>query len=430
MPDFALLSSPPLAACPHCDALQQLPPLARKQDALCVRCATPLHHSRVYAPLLPMAFVLTGLLLFVIANCHPLLLLELGGRVQASTLLEGVFALYESGLWLMALLVLLTSLLAPLLVLLALFYLLWPVLRQQPPSPAAAPIVRALHYLSPWSMSGVYTLGMLIAIVKLRDLAFVTPGIALYAYFGMLLATTAAQRTIDPRMWRRMLTLHDSHPPVPRIAPARKPLPPTAQQAGLLRCECCALLLRAPTDSRIQPACPQCGSRLHPRKPGSLTLTWALLLTAALLYLPANLLPIMTVIRFGQGDPDTILSGIQHLIENGLWPLALLIFYASIVVPLMKLIILTFLLLSIQRRSRWRPKERTTLYRFIESFGHWSMVDIFLISILTAIVQLGTLSTIEPGTGATFFGLVVITTMLATQRFDPRLIWDALEQHS
>ncbi len=377
-----------------------------------------------------MALVLTGLLLFVIANSHPLLYLELAGRMQASTLLEGVSALFQSGLWLMALLVLFTSLLAPLLVLLALLCLLWPVLRQRSPSHAAAPLMRALHHLSPWSMSGVYTLGLVIAIVKLRDLAFVSPGIALYAYFGMLLATTAAHRTIDAHTLRRMLTLPNSHTPLPRLTPASKPLPPTAHQAGLLRCACCTLLLRAPTESHFQPACPHCGSRLHARKPGSLALTWALMLTAALLYLPANLLPIMTVIRFGQGDPDTILSGIQHLIENGLWPLALLIFYASIVVPLMKLIILTFLLLSIRRRSPWRPKERTTLYRLIEAFGHWSMVDIFLISILTAIVQLGTLSTIEPGTGATFFGLVVISTMLATHCFDPRLIWDALEQHA
>ncbi|MBF0183520.1 MAG: PqiA/YebS family transporter subunit [Magnetococcales bacterium] len=424
--------SPELAACPHCDALHQRQPLARGQVALCSRCATPLYESRSYAPLLPMVFVLTGLLLFVIANSYPLLYLELAGRVQASTLLDGVVALWQSDLWLMALLVLLTSLLAPLWVLLALLYLLWPVWQRQPPPPAAASIVRTLSLLTPWSMSGVYTLGLVIAIVKLRDLASVMPGIGLYTYFAFLLASIAAQITVDAALKRRLLTLDTRQAGGQRAAGvAHQPalaLPPTAREAGLGLCACCNLLVRMPVATKAALACPQCGSLLHSRKPASLSQTWALLLTAVLLYLPANLLPIMTVIRFGQGDPDTILSGIQHLLENGLWPLALLIFYASIVVPMMKIVVLSFLLLSVQWRSSWRPKERTTLYRIIESFGHWSMVDIFLISILTALVQLGTLSTIEPGSGATFFGLVVVATMLATQRFDPRLIWDALEQ--
>ncbi|WP_227657675.1 paraquat-inducible protein A, partial [Candidatus Magnetaquicoccus inordinatus] len=262
------------------------------------------------------------------------------------------------------------------------------------------------------------------------------PGIALYAYCGLLLATCAAALSIDPQVRRRFLApdVHTEQPlqqiSLPKAA-ADDPLAiPSARELGLLRCECCSLLVYTPPELSGTPACPHCGTPLHVRKTASLTVTWALLLTATLLYLPANMLPIMTVIRFGQGNPDTILSGIQHLLENGLWPLALLIFYASIVVPMMKLLILSFLLLSIHMRSSWRPKERTTLYRIIESFGHWSMVDIFLISILTALVQLGTLSTIEPGMGATFFGLVVVTTMLATQRFDPRLIWDALEQPS
>lgn len=201
----------------------------------------------------------------------------------------------------------------------------------------------------------------------------------------------------------------------------------TARQAGLIRCHTCTLLISMNITSDQAPSCPRCRTPLHLRKPESLSRTWALLLTAVIFYIPANLLPVMTVTRFGQGEPDTILSGIQHLLESGLWPLAALIFFASIVVPLMKLCVLVFLLLSVQQKSQWRPKDRTTLYRIMEMFGHWSMVDIFLISILTALVQLDALTRIDPGEGATFFGAVVILTMLAAKSFDPRLIWDALD---
>ena len=203
----------------------------------------------------------------------------------------------------------------------------------------------------------------------------------------------------------------------------------TARQAGLIRCHVCGLLVRSSEIIPVQShSCLRCGAVLHRRKPASLTRTWVLLLTAAILYIPANLLPIMTVVRFGRGEPDTILSGVQHLLESGLWSLAFLIFFASIFVPLIKLGILVFLLLSVHRQSEWRPKDRTLLYRLMEMFGHWSMVDIFLISILTALVQLGVLTSIEPGEGATFFGAVVILTMLAARSFDPRLIWDNVHE--
>ena len=166
---------------------------------------------------------------------------------------------------------------------------------------------------------------------------------------------------------------------------------------------------------------------MHRRKPDSIARTWALIVTAAILYVPANLLPVMTVIHFGRGEPDTILSGVKALIGAGMWPVALLVFFASITVPVLKLIGLTFLLITTQRRSRWRLRDRSLMYRIIEQVGRWSMVDIFMISILVALVNLGTLATIEPGVGAICFAAVVIITMFASMSFDPRLIWDAEE---
>lgn len=203
----------------------------------------------------------------------------------------------------------------------------------------------------------------------------------------------------------------------------------TALRQGYLLCHSCHLLSRPPAGER-HPRCPRCQSRLHARKPDSLTRTWALTLTAYILYIPANLLPVMTVTMSGRGEADTILSGVKTLFLEGMWPLALLVFFASITVPVMKLLVLTYLLLSVQFKSRWRPRQRTQLYRITESVGRWSMVDIFVIAILVALVNLGSLATIDAGAGAVAFGGVVVITMFAAMSFDPRLIWDAMEnQH-
>jgi paraquat-inducible protein A len=204
---------------------------------------------------------------------------------------------------------------------------------------------------------------------------------------------------------------------------------PTAARAGLMSCHACHQLTRIPagfTDGEA--ICPRCEAHIHLRKPNSLSRTWALLIAAYILYIPANLLPVMTVISFGKGEADTILSGVKELIHAGMLPIALLVFFASITVPVLKLLVLTFLLLSVHYKSQWRPRERTFLYRITEIVGRWSMIDIFMISILIALVKLDAVATIEPGAGAISFASVVILTMFAAMSFDPRLIWDSIEE--
>ncbi len=132
----------------------------------------------------------------------------------------------------------------------------------------------------------------------------------------------------------------------------------------------------------------------------------------------------MTVIQFGQGYPNTILGGVVHLIEEGMWVLAFIIFFASIIVPVLKLTVLSFLLVSVKKKSSWRYRDRTFLFRVTEIVGAWSMVDIYVVAVLVGLVNLGTLSTIRPGIGVAFFGTVVVITMFAAHSFDPRLIWD------
>lgn len=199
-----------------------------------------------------------------------------------------------------------------------------------------------------------------------------------------------------------------------------------AADAGLLVCHDCHQLNRAVAEQRHQ-RCTRCGARVHMRRPNSIARTWALLITAAVLYLPANLLPIMTVRMLGSGTPDTIMSGVVTLAKHGMFPIAAVVFIASILVPTFKLVGIAMLLFSVQRHHPMSPRQRILVFRFIEWIGRWSMLDIFVIAILVAIVNFGSLASVEAGFGAIAFAGVVVLTMLAAITFDPRLIWDNTE---
>ncbi|MBU4637169.1 paraquat-inducible protein A [Pseudomonas chlororaphis] len=199
-----------------------------------------------------------------------------------------------------------------------------------------------------------------------------------------------------------------------------------AIDAGILVCNECHELNRQEPDTDEQ-ICTRCGALLHARRPNSIMRTWALLITAAILYIPANVLPIMTVTSLGQGDPSTIMSGVIVLVQHGMIPIAAVVFIASILVPTFKLVGIALLLFSVQRHQPLSARQRIWMYRFIEFIGRWSMLDIFVIAILVAVVNFGRLASIEANLGAVAFASVVILTMLAAVTFDPRLIWDNTE---
>ena len=202
----------------------------------------------------------------------------------------------------------------------------------------------------------------------------------------------------------------------------------TAAAAGLVGCHSCSLVCKPPAAGHhAETRCPRCGAVLHARKPDSLTRTWALVLAAFICYIPANLLPMTAVTSLGKVQEDTIMSGVIYFLQHGEWPIGLVIFIASVFVPLAKLFILVYLLISVQRRSQWKPVERARLYRITEAIGRWSMTDIYVVTILVALVKLGNLATIEARTGALFFGAVVVITIIAAMTFDPRQIWDNME---
>lgn len=203
----------------------------------------------------------------------------------------------------------------------------------------------------------------------------------------------------------------------------------SAAARGLASCHACGLLVRMPTSAHDShnTICPRCDAPLHLRKPDSLARTWALVITACVLYVPANVLPVMQTTTLGSTQNDTILSGAAYLWNSGSWDLAIIVFVASIVVPMAKLIALITLLLSVQRGSQLQIQQRTRLFRLVEIVGKWSMLDIYVAALLATLVHFGSLLTIRTGPGAIAFGAVVVVTMFAAKSFDPRLMWDAIE---
>ncbi len=200
--------------------------------------------------------------------------------------------------------------------------------------------------------------------------------------------------------------------------------PLTAARAGLVACETCDLLSR-PVDAAEPGYCPRCSGALEWRRPHSLQYTWALVIAAAICYVPANVLPVLNTTALGSTDSDTIMGGVMLLYTTGSWPLALIVLVASVMVPLGKLIALTYLLLAVQRGWAGGNREKTRLFRMVEFIGRWSMLDVFVDTFTVALVQLQPLMSVEPGPGVLFFAAVVVLTMMAANSFDSRLIWDA-----
>jgi paraquat-inducible protein A len=200
----------------------------------------------------------------------------------------------------------------------------------------------------------------------------------------------------------------------------------TAARSNLLVCRPCGLLNR-PGPGGDGWRCARCDTPLNWRKPASFSRAWAFLIAAAILYIPANILPVIESGSLFGSKSDTILGGVVYFWTSGSWALSIIVFIASIVVPATKVAALTLLLVTSQRGSTWRPGDRTRLYRFTAYVGRWSMVDIYVGAASVALVQLRPFASIDPGPGAIFFGTVVILTMLASESFDPRLIWDPVD---
>ena len=270
-------------------------------------------------------------------------------------------------------------------------------------------------------MLEVLLLGVFVAYTKLGDLVTIELGPAVYALGLLTVVWVWAEVAFDPHaVWEEIERRGQTHAPMPVD-------PPLAWRPGAMGCEGCGLVcVPAETDGH----CPRCGSTVHERKPNSVSRTWALVIAAIVLYIPANVYPVLTVMQLGAGMPSTILGGVEELLDSGMYPLAALVFFASIMVPLFKLLGLGTMLTATQlgrpgAGASMLIRERTVLYHIVAWIGRWSMVDIFMESLLGALVQFGRAVTIEPGVGALAFCAVVFITIFAAETFDPRLMWDA-----
>jgi len=419
------VTSERLIACHECDLLQRAAPLTGDAVLRCCRCGAELYRNHPDGLDRALAFTLTSIVLFVISNVYPMVGLIVNGNLVETTLLGAVRILYDDGMWPIAALVFATTFLMPLLQMTTMTYLLTPLRLRRRPYQADV-VFRLMQLARPWGMTEVLILGMLVALVKLAHIASVVPDVALWSFGALMLLLAAANSAFDlHQLWQHMDERYSGAPDAHQLA---APSARTALASALMTCHSCGLLTKS--DAHLHDAsCPRCGAHLHPRKPASYSRTWAFLIAAIVLYIPANVLPVMNTSSLFGSEKDTILSGVVYLWTSGSWPLAVVVFIASIAVPMLKILAIMYLVVTTQRRSVARLQQRARIYRLVELVGRWSMLDIYVITILVALVQFNALATIQAGPAAVAFGAVVVLTMFAAMSFDPRLIWDATEAH-
>ncbi|WP_064698334.1 paraquat-inducible protein A [Halomonas caseinilytica] len=403
-----------LRACHECDWMMALPPLRSGEQASCPRCGHAEVRRHRYPAQRSMALALASLVTLALAVSYPFLgfsVRGVGNRIELPQSATELIGYHEP---IVAIAVLLTILVLPALYLIGVIWLQTGLLRGTP-LPASRSVARSLAHLHPWMMADVFLIGTLVSLIKIAGLADVELGAGFWAFGTFVVLLLATTQSID-RDWLWFALAGEPS------APEGSRTGETAAGQGLTGCATCGLVNRLDTSGKGR--CQRCGERLHVRHPYSLQRTWALIATSAVLYIPANVYPIMTTTSLGRPNPSTIIGGVVQLIEMGSWPVAMVILVASVLVPLGKLIALSWLCLVAPRAHRMKALTRTRLYRLTEFIGRWSMVDIFVVAILVALIRAGNLMSVTPGPAALAFGGVVVITMLAAMSFDPRLIWD------
>ncbi|WP_158747490.1 paraquat-inducible protein A [Acidisphaera sp. L21] len=396
--------------CPDCGLFQRIPRLPPNGEANCLRCDATLRRTRVRSFDKTLALSLTSLVLYWVAVTAPFLSVDIVGRQRETTMLSLPVAFWEEGAWELALIVGVTAIIMPL-VKIGVMVAVMVGLRTANPPRSLPLMFKWYRRVGPWAMVEVFLLGVFVAFTRLGAIATVDVGIALYAVAALMMTMVAADYYLDDdEIWHAM--------------EARGLVPPAEIGPGTpIGCDVCGRVHYGQDGDR----CTRCDSVVRSRKPNSIVNTWALLAASALLYIPANAFPVMTITRLGKGNESTILGGAQELLDAGMWPLALLVFVASIMVPLLKLFSMSVMLMTAQRGSSWRLHDRTVVFRLVDFIGRWSMIDIFMMATLVGLVRAGAIASITPGLGAICFGSVVVLTMFAVTCFDPRVMWDRAE---
>lgn len=398
-----------LHACPQCDALHTDVDLQAGESAVCGQCASVLDKASSLTVSGWLALVLGAIILFLSANIAPVVHITLQGHRISPNFPEAIALSWQQGHYSLAILGGLLGVVFPLLMLL---YRLWALLVIRS---GRLPLdfslgLRVLGILQHWSLVPVVFLAMIVALVKFAGLAQVAPAYGLWAYAVLMLVYTSASRLNVQKLWNMAAEKG--------MVIASAPM----NSDDFIGCSACGLVQTPDEDA----PCLRCNATLHKRKPDMQNRAWAFLATAMLLYIPANILPIMVLITPMGASSHTILGGVIELWEGGSADLALIVFTASIVVPFTKFVALVVLLCGAHRwKGRVVQRQRTRIYELVEFIGQWSMLDVFVVLLLGAMANFPGLSQIIPGSAALSFGLVVVLTMLSALSFDPRVGWDA-----
>ncbi len=411
--------------CPGCDLLLNKIQPTQGHTVVCPRCLKRLHRDHPNSVQRTLALAVTGMLLYLPANFYPLLTFNVMGIDASSSLFTSTLSMFGQNQYFVGIIVILTGFVFPLLTLSLLFWVSAGLLMgwQARWMPG---FMRWYQHLTEWAMNDVYLIGVFVTIIKMSHMAEIEYDVGLFCFVGLVITTVAAQASIDKGLfWRQMgENQEDSAGEKSFFLPADAL---TGREAGLVLCHTCHKTMPvSELAGEMDPECPRCGESMHQRKFNSTSRSWALVMTAAILTLPANLLPIMEVEYFGQPEASTIMDGIIYFFQEGSYGIGAIILTASILVPLFKISGMTLILLSI--RFHWTSwlKHKSMMFRFIEFIGRWSMLDIFVIALLCALVQFGYLSTINVAPAAFYFTGVVLATMFAAISFDRRLLWDTL----
>lgn len=410
-------------ACPDCGLVQRLPLVQRGHIAECRRCARLLAGPAAGRIDAPLALAVAALFLLIPATVEPLLSVASHGAARDCWLSSGIAGLWAEGF-------------APLAVIVGAFCLAFPYTYLAAMIAVLAglrlgvraylgPAFRWIMRLRPWMMLEIFLVGCFVAYSRLR----LVVGVEVLAGGWCLMAATGALllalTQLDERTVWEVLpvypTTHRGRDTGWRTAWGAWPYGHDSRDRAIA-CTACELLV---IGAHAADPCPRCGATLHDRKPYAFRVTAALVAAGFLLYIPANALPVLTLVSFGHEQSNTIITGVLELIRNQLWPLALIVFLASIVVPLLKLCGLTWMLLATFQGSSRALIARTRLYRVIDTIGSWSNIDVFVAAVLVALMQFGAIAQARAGAGLTAFAAVVILTMIATRTFDARLMWDA-----
>ena len=398
--------------CEECGELQAVAAFSNQHELACFNCGHVLTVRQGRWIDVALALTITAAVLFYIANAFPFMTLEIGSQSHTITIIDGFFALIERENWVLAALIITTIFMFPVFEIIAFLYVLIPYkfnfhLKGQ------RTLLRWLIYARGWSMMEIFLLSMVIGAIKMADMAVLRFGIGAYALFALVGVLIFTYIKINKQqMWQR-------------INPNNYYSKDDTET--VYNCRICQAMVGESIIDHDK-ECPRCHAEIHRRIPNSLQKTTALIIASIALYIPANILPIMTYDTLGKVSTSTIFGGVIELIVAGLYGIALVVFIASIFVPILKLVILSYLVWSVHSGLKRGIKHRAFLYRLTEAIGRWSMVDVFIVTLFVAIVQFGFVYTVEPEGAIIAFGAVVVLTMIAAETFDPRLLWDSLNE--